>query len=144
MWLCMFWPKFIEKTYENSQWRKAKQMQSMWLRILLRKRFEDTFENTHWRKAKQMQPMWLCHLFDRPFEKTFENAHWRKAKIMQPKWICLFWCRWFEGTLVTRSGEKPNKCSQSNYATSHAGYDSFSPVGNFRGPTSGTIITFSS
>ena len=36
---------------------KLKQMQPMRLCLFLGKQFEDTFENTQWRKAKQMQPM---------------------------------------------------------------------------------------
>ena len=36
--------------------------------------FEGTFENTQRRKAKQMQRMQLCILSDRPFEETYENT----------------------------------------------------------------------
>ena len=85
MWLCMLWSKRIEDTFENTQWRKVKQMQPMRLCIFSGKPFEDTFENAQWRKVKQMQLMWLCLFSDRPFEETFENAQWRKAKQMHPK-----------------------------------------------------------
>ena len=35
-------------------------MQPMWLCFFLDRLFEETFENTQWRKVKQMQPMRLC------------------------------------------------------------------------------------
>ena len=54
-------------------------MQPMWLCILSGRWFEETFENTQWRKVKQMQPMWLCLFSGRPFEDTFENAQWKKS-----------------------------------------------------------------
>ena len=47
------------KNPEERDWRcrEVQQMQPMWLCILLCRQFEDTFENTQWRKVKQMQPM---------------------------------------------------------------------------------------
>ena len=74
MWLCIFLGKQFEDTFENTQWRKIKQMQKVWLFILLCKQFEDTFENAQWRKVKQMQPVWLCIISGRFFEETHENA----------------------------------------------------------------------
>ena len=84
MLLCLFSGRRSEKTFENAQGEKIKQIQPMWFCIVLCKRFEDTFENTQWGKVEQMQLMWLCiHSFKR-FEETFENAQWRKMKQMQP------------------------------------------------------------
>ena len=95
----------FEDTFENTQWRKVKQMQPMWLCLLWPKCVKDTSENTHRRKAKQMQPMWLCLFSGRPFEKSFENpqwlcilsywqfedsfenTQWRKVKQMQSVWL---------------------------------------------------------
>ena len=94
----------------------------MWLCILLCKRFEDTFENAQWRKAKQVQPMWLCILSCRWSEDTFENAQWRKVEQMQPVWLCIFSGRQFEETFETHSGEKSNKCYQCDSAFSRASH----------------------
>ena len=88
----------IEDTFENAQWGKAKQMQSVWLCILSHRKFWNTVENTQWRKAKQMQPMWFCILSGRQFETTFENAQWRKVKQMQAMRLCLFTGKPFEKT----------------------------------------------
>ena len=74
MWFCIFSCKQFEGTFENTQWRKVKQMQPMWLFIFSCKQFEGTFENTQWRKVKQMQPVWLCILCPKCFEGAFENA----------------------------------------------------------------------
>ena len=98
MWLCIHSCIQFEDTFENSQWRKVKQMQPVWLCILWPKQFEDSFENPQWRKIKQMQPMWLCIFTGRRFEETFENTQWRKAKQMQPLWLCLFSGMPFEET----------------------------------------------
>ena len=49
----------------------------MWLCILSSSPFEATFENTYWRKVKQMQPMRLCIFSGRRFEETFDNTQWR-------------------------------------------------------------------
>ena len=46
----------------------------MRLCILWSRHFEVTFENTQWRKAKQMQPVWICIFSGRQFEEAFENA----------------------------------------------------------------------
>ena len=53
-------------------------MQPMWLYILMGRSFEVTFENAQWRKAKQMQTVWLCFLSGRHFEDAFEDTQWRK------------------------------------------------------------------
>ena len=78
VWLCIVSCGPFEDTFEDTQWRKAKQMQPVWFCILLCKRFVETFENTQWRKAKKMPPMWLCILSGRQVEDTFENPQWRK------------------------------------------------------------------
>ena len=44
------------------------------------RQFEDTFENAQWRKVKQMQSVWLCLFWGRPFEETYEDSQWRKVK----------------------------------------------------------------
>ena len=41
-------------------------------------RFKDTFENSQWRKTKQMQPMWLCLFLGMSFEDASENPQWKK------------------------------------------------------------------
>ena len=42
--------------------------------------FEETFEDTPWRKVKQMQPMWLCIIPCKPFEGPYEKTQRRKVK----------------------------------------------------------------
>ena len=46
--------------------------------------FEDPFENTQWRKVKQMQPVQLCILLCKRFEDPFEDAQWEKVKQHRP------------------------------------------------------------
>ena len=72
MWLCIFSGRQFEETFENTQWRKVKQMQPMWLYIFSGRQFEDTFESAQRRKVKQMQPMWLCIHSSKQFEDSFE------------------------------------------------------------------------
>ena len=88
----------FEKTFENTQWWKSKQLQPMWQSILWGRQFEDTFENTQRRKAEQMQPMWLCNFLCTKFENTFKNPQRRKVKQMQPVWLCLLWPKFFVET----------------------------------------------
>ena len=54
---------------------------SMWC-ILSYWQFEDSFEYTQWRIVKQMQSVWLYILRGRQLEETFENTQWRKVKQM--------------------------------------------------------------
>ena len=58
MRLCLFSGRRFEETFDNSQWRKVKQMQQMRLCLFSGRRFEETFENSQRRKVKQMQRMW--------------------------------------------------------------------------------------
>ena len=53
----------------------------MWLCILSGRQSENTFENTQWRKVKQMQPVWVCILWSSRFKDPFENTRWRKVKL---------------------------------------------------------------
>ena len=106
MWLCVFSGRRFKETFEDAQWRKAKQMQSMWLCLFSGKPFEYTFENAHWRKAKQVQTMWLCILSGKRFEDAFEDSQWRKAKQMHPMWLCIFLCKRFEETFENAQWRK--------------------------------------
>ena len=49
--------------------------------MLSGRQFEGTFENAQWRKVKQMQSLSLCILSGRSFEETSENTWWRKVKL---------------------------------------------------------------
>ena len=98
VWLCILSGKQFEDTFEETQWRKVKQMQPVWLCILWSKFIAETFENPQWRKVEQMQPMRLCLFSGRQFEYTSENAQWGKVKQMQPVWLCLLWAKFFEET----------------------------------------------
>ena len=89
VWLCILSGRRFEDTFENTQWRKVKQMQTMWLRLFSGKHFDGSFENTQRREVKQMQPMWLCLFSGKHFEESFKNAQWRKVTQMQPMWLCL-------------------------------------------------------
>ena len=75
-------------------------MQPMWLCIRSSRKFEGPFENTHWRKGKQMWPVWLCVFSGRQFEGPFENAHWRKVEQMQQVWLCICLGKQLEKTFV--------------------------------------------
>ena len=147
MRLCLFSCKKFEGTFENTWRRKAKQMQTMWLCLFWCRQFETTYENAQWRKVKQMQPMWLCLFSGRCFEDTFENAQWKKSQtnattVTMPFLTQLIWGHIWKYTnailtinvnlhgkqmklmrfgIKTHSGEKSNKCSQCEYAFSHAG-----------------------
>ena len=46
--------------------------------MLSYRQFEDTFENTQWRKVKQMQTVQSCIFRFKQFEETFEKTQWRK------------------------------------------------------------------
>ena len=78
----------LEETFERTEREKANKCSQC--NLFSGKPFEDTFENTQWRKVKQMQSMRLRILQGRPFEVTYENAQWRKIKQMQPMGICIF------------------------------------------------------
>ena len=54
-----YWKNRSQKKTSNDRCRetKVKQMQPMRIYLLSGGPFEDTFENTQWRKVKQMQPM---------------------------------------------------------------------------------------
>ena len=92
---CILSGRQSEDTFENTRWRKDKQMQSVWLCILSVRQFKTTFQNTHWRKVKQMQPMWFCMLSCRHVDEAFENTYWRKVKQMQTVPLCiLLWHIW--------------------------------------------------
>ena len=70
----------FEETFENTEWRKTKQMQPVWLCLFSGRQIEETFENARRRKVTQMQSVWWCILSGRRLEETFENAEWRKVK----------------------------------------------------------------
>ena len=55
--------------------------------------FEKTFENSQWRKIKQMQPMRLCIFLGRQFEQPFEDTRWIKITKMEPVWQVQWKCR---------------------------------------------------
>ena len=46
VWICLFWSKQLEETFEDTQWRKVKQMQPMWLCIFSGSQFEGPSEET--------------------------------------------------------------------------------------------------
>ena len=48
-------------------------MQPMWLCIIPCRQFDETFENTQWRKVKQMQSMRLCIISSKLFEDAFKK-----------------------------------------------------------------------
>ena len=49
------------------------------LYIILGRQLEDTFENTRWRKVKQMHSVQFCIISGREVEDTFKNTLWRKV-----------------------------------------------------------------
>ena len=70
----------FDHAFENTQWRKTKQMQPMWLCILSGR----PFENPQWRKAKQMmQPVGLCIIWSKYIADTFEETLWRCNQMQQ-------------------------------------------------------------
>ena len=75
MWLCFFLDRLFEETFENTQWRKVKQMQPMRLCFF-------KFENAHWYKSYECnqcdyafsrQEIW-GHIWKRTLEKSQINA----------------------------------------------------------------------
>jgi len=44
--ICLFWSKQLEETFEDTQWRKVKQMQPMWLCIFSGSQFEGPSKET--------------------------------------------------------------------------------------------------
>ena len=85
MWLCICSERRFEDPFENTQWRKGKQMQSVRLWIISAKQFEETFENTLWKKLNKC---YQCN------HAIYQEGHlWRKVKPIQPVWIYLL-VRW--------------------------------------------------
>ena len=91
-------------------------MQPVWLCILSCRQFEDTFENTQWRKVKQMQSVWLCIFSGRQFEDTFENTQRRKVEQMRP--ICDYassYASTLRRQLKTHDGENSQQMHQEKH-----------------------------
>ena len=53
----------------------------MWICILSGRPFEKTHDNAQWRKVKQMQPMWLCIFSGRQFEDAHAIQKSRKIPV---------------------------------------------------------------
>ena len=103
VWLCILLGGSFEDTFENTHWRKVKQMWPMLLCIFWSKEFKGPFENT------QVRPMQLCIFSGIPFKETFQNTRWRKVEQMQPMWLCILSGRRFEKTFENTQRRKVNK-----------------------------------
>ena len=70
-----------------------------------------------------MQPLQVCTVSKRKLEDADENAQWGKAKPMQPMRLYVYSdpSTLIEDTFKKMSGEKSNKCSQCDFASSWAG-----------------------
>ena len=82
--------------------------------------FEDSFENTQWRKVKQMQSVWLYILRGRQLEKTFEIHSGEKSNKCYQCNYASSCAGNLRRHLKTHSGEKSNKCNQYDYSSSQA------------------------
>ena len=69
-----------------------------------------------------MQPLQVCTVSKRKLEDADENAQWGKAKPMQPMQLYVYSdpSTLIEDTFKNMSGEKSNKCSQCDFASSYA------------------------
>ena len=83
--------------------------------------FEDSFENTQWRKVKQMQSVWLYILRGRQLEKTFEIHSGEKSNKCYQCNYASSCAGNLRRHLKTHSGEKSNKCNQCDFTSSEAG-----------------------
>ena len=70
-------------------------MQPVWLCVLLCKCFEVLFENTQWRKVKQMQSVWLCILSGKSSEEAFKDAQWSNVNKLKCYYFLLIFRRIF-------------------------------------------------
>ena len=111
----------IEKTFENTQWQKMSQMQSVWLCIWSANVLRAHLRITHWRKIKKMQPVWLWIVSGGQFVNTFENAQWSESNKCDQCDYASSYASVLKTHLKMHSGEKPNKCHQCDYLPSHAG-----------------------
>ena len=96
----------------------------MCLCIISRRQIRETFENTQWRKDKQMQPVWLCMLWAECIEESFENPQWGKSKKCNQCDYASSYGSDLRRHFKIHSGEKSNKCSQyvkCGFVPSHLG-----------------------
>ena len=108
-------------------------MQSVWFCFLVSKQFEDFFENTQWRKVKQMLPMWLRiisgSIWKRIVEKIQRNVasvilHPIRQAIWGPIWIFKFW-----QLLEKKSKQIKPACFLRRHMKIHNGEKHMEPVG---------------
>ena len=98
-WVYILMGRQFDKTFENSQWRKVKQMQSMWLNILMGRQFEEIYEKSQWSKVEHLRE----HLKTHSEEKSNK---WNQGDYASSQ------ARTLREHLKTHSGEKSNKCNQ--------------------------------
>ena len=119
------WKANLRTPFENTQWRKLEQMQSMWVCLNNKSQFESTFEEEKNGGKKSNK----C--------KQCENASWHaynlrvhlkthnREKCINANNVILHYLiqvRW--GGIKKRtvaSGEKTNKCNECKYATYQTG-----------------------
>ena len=95
-------------------------MQPVWLWLFSYEPFEDTFENTWWRKAKQMQPMRLWSSNEGALRTHLKMHSGEKSNKCNQCGYASSHMSHLRTHLKTHSGEKSNKCNQCEYASSHA------------------------
>ena len=105
----------IEKTFENTQWQKMSQMQSVWLCIWSANVLRAHLRITHWRKIKKMQPVWLWIVSGGQFVNTFENAQWSESNKCDQCDYASSYASVLKTHLKMHSGEKPNKWNQCDH-----------------------------
>ena len=132
VWLCILSGRQFEDTYEDSQWRKVKQMQPVRICMLWSKCFEETFEThsgekshpitssldslrMHFKRQKKSNKCSQCDFISsQEFEDT-QNTQWRKVKQMQHVWLSIYSGRQFENAFESSQCKCKCKCSRCDF-----------------------------
>ena len=114
MWLCFFLDRLFEETFENTQWRKVKQMQPMRLCFF-------KFENAHWYKSYECNQCDYASSYAHHLRRHLKTHSGEKSNKCNQCDFASSDAGSLRRHLKTHSGEKPKKCDQCDFASSNAG-----------------------